>query len=189
MNAFLDYINHNKEWLFSGIGIVLLGLLVKPVAALFKSNPTSNIDNSVGAKAEVHREALPSPELPEPKISQELPSSKRVSDISIGDIRDAICKAPPLQKEDIRRRYIGLRVRWAGNLSHAEMLEKGSVQVVLSPPKNYYLMVSFIVPFSEYPELGVLPEGSGIVATGTIQAVRDLSVFLEDVQLEFNARS
>jgi hypothetical protein len=132
---------------------------------------------------------LSTPEAPEPSINEELAASKRVSDISAADFLDAIRKAPPLQIEDIKRRYIGLRVRWTGNLAHAEMLDKGSVKIGLKPPEEYVFLVFCTVSLSDYPELGVLPKGFGIVATGTIQAVRDLSVSLEDVQLEFNARS
>lgn len=57
MNEILDYIKTNKEWIFSGIGVLIVALIIELVVYKFwKKNKPKNIQNKAGDTIETHGE-------------------------------------------------------------------------------------------------------------------------------------
>jgi hypothetical protein len=111
-------------------------------------------------------------------------SVKRVSSITVDDIREALDKAPPLQREHIANSYVGIRVEWDTYFKGGRPRDNDMVMVRLTT--NFDRPSDTIwceVPLSEYRELGVLPAGSKIRVSGKLTKADPWDIELEDVHL------
>lgn len=110
---------------------------------------------------------------------------ERVSLVTLDEINTAISEAPPLQRDRVAERYIGLRVEWETVFVGGTLQGNGNIRIQLTVPdgKHYPKSVWCEVPASEYRELGILPEGSKVRAAGEIAKIGSSGVALEDVRL------
>src|SRR4030042_1250115 len=99
----------NMKWLFSGVGIVVLAFLIQLVSRYFKRRRSR---------------ALSAKEQSLPVIIEELsgksPEDKgahKPSSLTANAIMTAIQSAPILQRPDVIKNYLGLRVSWEGHLA------------------------------------------------------------------------
>jgi len=94
---------------------------------------------------------------------------ERLSEISFDDIEKAIDSAPPMQREDIAERYVGLNVEWDTYLRSANRLDGGEVFLRLAIDKSYRgRSVYCRVKADEYRVLGILPMDAHIRVAGQI---------------------
>ena len=108
----------------------------------------------------------------------------RIAPVSLQDIRRAIDDAPPLQREDITRHYIGLNIQWETSLAAADKKKADEVRVRLSIT-GAMGFVWCTVKLSEYRELAILKSGTPITISGRIRDIDAISVDLEDARLFF----
>ena len=104
----LDYIFKNKEWIFSGIGVTLLGLfffLIKHF--LSKKSPM--------IREEIKNIAETSTNLEPIKIIR----SSAMSQEDVGRIMKELDDMPPLHIDDITKNYLGFDVNWLTRYSSA----------------------------------------------------------------------
>jgi hypothetical protein len=111
-------------------------------------------------------------------------SVERVSGIAFEDIREALDKAPPLQREHVADSYVGIRVEWDTYFKGGTRRDNDMVSVRLTTNIDRPLNTIWCeVPLSEYRELGVLPEGSKVRIFGKITEAGTWDIKLEDVHL------
>ncbi len=181
--SILDYLDKNKEWLFSGGGVVLLGYLATRLAKIF---PKKDADKGTVVIVQAPTQQMshaPSSEL----LNLRTPAHiTKIASVALPEISAALEKAPPLQKEDVAKHYIGLNVQWETYLFNAEKDENDNVHLTLDfGPRDMHL-VYCSVRLSEYRELGVLPKGAPISIVGRIKKVERKSATLDEVQLFFH---
>ena len=158
---------NNKEWLFSGVGIVAIVLIITFVKWI-KRRKTAQ-ENA--------------------KQSAEPLDQKAGSSLSAAEIRAAIDRAPFLQRLDVIKHYIGLRVSWDGKLTSAWKLNEKTTRVmILVEEKNRYLSAMGDVEISKYPGLALLKEEHPIHMSGTISNISEYSGYfsLKDVKIKYS---
>lgn len=108
-------------------------------------------------------------------------SIERVSVVDFAEIKDAIAKAPPLQRELVAKSYVGLMVEWDTYLLGGSRLDNDRVKLLLTTDHRNTVMCE--VPFSDYRELGILQEGARIRVVGEISEADRWYVKLKDARL------
>ena len=129
---------------------------------------------------------MPAPprELPKPSAQEVLrPSAKSLSP---QEIDKALDNAPLLQKPEIAKHYIGIRVLWEGRLASITKLKKDDNVSILLGPKDgpnvgrYY---AFDVDLNNYPGLGLLKAETAIKFEGVIDDIKDSYIDFRDVTI------
>lgn len=111
-------------------------------------------------------------------------SIERVSGITFEDIRNAITKASPLQRDHIANSYVGIRVEWDTYFKGGSRRDNDMVRIRLTTSLESSLDTIWCeVPLSDYRELGVLPEGSKVRVAGEIVEAERWGIKLKDVHL------
>ena len=176
----IDFLVKNKEWLFSGVGVVALGLLFSVLRnRIFR--PKSPAPSAI-----VQDSYEPPPGSPV-YLAPSVPAQvKRTNTIELTQITAALEKVPPLQKADLIKYYIGLSVQWEALLWSAEKKDDDNVRVVLDFGSKNTKLVYCSVRLSNYRELGVMERGTPITVIGRISELSATSASLEDVQLFFH---
>ena len=170
----LAWLNTNKEWLFSGLGITLVAGLVAAVrAAVSKPRSTPTAAAPTAIPLEQSDAVVPA-------------TTVRVSAISAQEIHDAIASAPPMQQEDKARHFIGLRVQWRTELISATRRDD-SVRLQLRGGGSSRPTVWCRVRFDEYRELAILSTNSPIIVNGLIESAENFRIELKEVGLTFPA--
>jgi hypothetical protein len=111
-------------------------------------------------------------------------SIERISRITFDEIRNAIEKAPPLQRENVQKSYVGLRIEWDTFFKSGSRRDGDMALLLLTTDSRVGSNTIWCeVPFSEYRELGILPAGAKIRVTGEITEVNPWDVKLKDARL------
>lgn len=184
----LEFLSKNKEWIFSGVGVVIIASIVSFVyKKLTKSERNGTAHITI-----VHvSQDQPQPRdesAPAVNSSHLMPAHiTRVSSIAFKEIYAALEAAVPLQKGQVAKSYEGIYVRWDAHLYSAEMRSDDEVRLSLDIDDRTHQTIRCVVNFSEYKEIGVLQKGAPITVIGRIKEVDSLSIYLDDVHLYFNA--
>ena len=180
----LDFLTQNKEWLFSGLGVAVLGGIYGLVRWWVKKRVEKlpqviiHVSNSSRpGEADQHEKNL-------------MPTTiERVSRITFEDIRKAIDNALPLQRDQVAKSFAGIKIEMDTYLSSAHIVEGDIVRLTLTPDKEYRGKDIFCeVHLAEYRELGVLPEGTKIRIQGEIKETGRSTITLNNVKLYFHDR-
>jgi hypothetical protein len=113
-------------------------------------------------------------------------SIERVSGVTFEEIKEAIEKAPPLQREHVASSYVGLRVEWDTYFKGGSRGDNDMIRLLLTTATDNSSVSNTIwcdVPFNEYRELGVLPAGSKIRVAGEIAQAGRWDIKLKDAHL------
>jgi hypothetical protein len=181
----LEYLDKNKEWLFSGVGVVVLGYIVSQLWRRFVPQSTRKEGAVVIVQAS-NQDASPT-SVPQ-SGSQVTPAHiTKVTSIALAEIIVTLDKAPPLQKDDVTKHYIGLVVQWETKLFDATKEDGDKVRLSLDFGPGDSHLVYCTVNLSDYRELGVLQKGAPITVMGRIKKIAHKSATLENVQLFFHS--
>jgi len=173
----LEFIQQNKEWLFSGVGIAVIGAIF----AWFRQIKTDKDE-----KPQVVIHILNNPEVTQDNDETDVTSAsiERISPVTFEMMKDAIENAPPLQRDDVKRNYVGIKIEWDAFLKAANKDDEGFVRLRLTTDKEHSLNTIYCkVLLDEYRELGVLPEGAKIRIHGEIEEADTWDIRLKDVKL------
>ena len=111
-------------------------------------------------------------------------SIERVSAVTFDEIAKAIEKAPPLQRDYVESSYVGLRVEWDTYFKTGSRRDNNMAMLLLTTDANLASNTIWCeVPFDEYRELGVLPEGSKIRVAGEIAKAGRWDITLKNARL------
>ena len=176
----IDWIVNHKEWVFSGVGIPVLGPLICVIRNFGqrKSRGLASIESS-----------FPITVPQEISVSDSI-AIERISLVAPNELQTSIESAPPLQQKTVAERYTGQRIEWDTELCSAE--QQGSlVRLHLSAVKGkdskypYPVYVWCDVKLDDYRELTILPKKAHIRIIGTLTKVSSMSVSLDNARLIF----
>jgi hypothetical protein len=175
------WLSNNYQWLFSGLGVVIIGVLYNLYRIKRKPKMRGAIE-SPGQIIEV--EALP--------VSQPAASSKtrpvEGSMITPATIIDSIDNTAFLQRPGMISGFVNIRVNWNGTLSHAKNLERGFVELMIragESPKKVTVICE--VDPSLYPGLALLRPQHRIGVEGIIDNfLSDDLIVLRDPIIHFS---
>ena len=111
-------------------------------------------------------------------------SVERVHNITYPELRADISAAPPMQREDIAKHYIGLRVQWEALFYSGKRKDDGGFSIYLTIPGVVGGIVTCEVSAEDYPELRILREGNPLRVSGDISIIDNISIALTNVRLE-----
>ena len=190
----IDWIIKNKEWLFSGIGIVALGLLIafaKTIYQKFDLRPWPTVLVVLGFFLIVLGIYLQFRLQPKAIAKPKQEITPQITSIDPYEIREKINSLPPYQQDEARKNYLGLWVEWKGRFNHIEKQEDGSIKVSLRAvqPKSIKGIVGsawidFTVQLSDYPQLKIMDQGKEVTVKGKIAGFDEIgTIVLDDVKL------
>ncbi|MDZ7641682.1 MAG: hypothetical protein U5J62_06650 [Desulfurivibrio sp.] len=140
----IDLILNNKEWLFSGIGVTVLGILyilLRFLGDRFVLIIKPPFDTSIYK-------------------TKPYPSK----------IRREISKCPPFQREAKRSSYLGIHFQWRTRLEAIHGQPEGTIQLMMLDRGNYP-WVYCSVNISEFPELKVAKKGTRLWIAGKLKGI------------------
>jgi hypothetical protein len=168
----MGWFRDNAPWLFSGIGVAVLGWVGWGFYRMALGGRQSRVTKAPRDERDAHSLKTP-PEMSAP--------SKALT--AAGIVR-RIQSAPLLQQAEVAAHYVGLSVQWDTTLVGAQRDEDGSVRLHLSHESvdgecGVFADVQF------YPGLGILIQGHKIAVTGRIANAARGYVVLEDATIQF----
>ena len=115
------------------------------------------------------------PEAVAPFTDTPLSGSTAAASLTVGEIIAAVNTAPPLQKNDVARNYVGIVIDWTGYLRSAEeeFQDPKRIRVNLVVDKADVVgdSIWFTIGRDELPELKVLHQNSKLSVSGRIVSV------------------
>ena len=178
----MKWLLNNKEWLFSGAGIVLLGFLFRFITRYLKKRKLATIP----AKEQSLAEIIEGSPVKTPEIKRDIELDSLTADA----IMTRINEAPFLQQPDITKYYIGLRVTWDGVLANARKTGSDLIHLAINvgeKGKKPKLIFVDIIP-SQYPGIGLLKYGHSIRVSGVISEIYTYFK-LNDARIEYKLNS
>lgn len=180
----LDLLIKNKEWLFSGLGIVLIVGLFSFFRKLINLQKKKSVPYSVPQNLKVIIESPPSPTIIETKPTPYSPTTNIIPivNLSPNEIIKTIKDAPLLQQSDVTKHYIGLKITCEGTLLDAVKKEKDIVRMLISSSNESFL---FYVNKNDYPGLGLLKNGAILKVEGMIESIESMPYYfiLKDARI------
>lgn len=167
----------NKEWLFSGGGVVLVALIIRFVFQHIKKAKLKDESMNKWSLQQI----IEGPPAKPPVINKE----EKSCSLSPLDIMATIEETPLLQKPDVAKNYIGLRISWAGKLARAEKTSNNNIRIAITTGEGSRIeVVVFEINPKLYPGLGLLKYKHPIRVSGVISRITD-GFELEDAHLEY----
>jgi hypothetical protein len=173
MKSIIDIFKKNKEWIFSGIGVFILGGILSGLYFLTKDNtkkqsPKTTItiikqDNS------------------KPLSNNVSEQSKSIDSLTPDGIKEVIKKIPIVQRNEIIKHYIGIPVKWEGELM--DVKEINNKFYALIKPNKSDTLIKFNIDINDYPGFALLNEGHLIKVEGKIGNIDILWIELNDVRI------
>lgn len=160
----IHWIIQSKERLFSGIRLLVIGLISK----MFPRFRGQANDDSF------QRFDSDSPKLIQPgKI------------VRLENILRELRKIPPLQLQEKTKHYLGIRVKGFGTLSSLDKLKEGLVGITLHP-KNSVGFIRTVFHRYQYPGIGSLEYGTEVEIEGKITDIENrYGIYLSEAKLKF----
>ncbi len=181
----IKFIIKNKEWLFSGIGVIILLGIITLFKKIFFRKKDKKSEETKPQEITIH--LSPSGESSKADESSLIPIEK-ISPLSFSQIQKAIGEAPPLQRDDIKKNLKGIKVVWDCYLKGASKLNNDIISLWLWDSNEVDKHLSTIwckVSLNDYRELGIMPEGTKIRVQGEIARVDQFDIELVNVKLLF----
>ena len=168
----LEWLSNNKEWLFSGIGITLLGLVYLGINKFLMGRENMKIGHKTDQLSEINSHEKDTP-----------------LNMTPSELVHAIDDVPPYQREEVAKHYVGLLVRWKGELRSASPSKGKKIALLLSRQQMGSVIVECSVNESDYPSLKVMKEGTLVVIQGKIARISYGHVVLKDAELSLYPRT
>ena len=122
------------------------------------------------------------------KENEEVIPEKKISNITVDEIINTINTSAPLMKEEMEKKYNGIRVKWTGYLKTAKMAGQDKVRVNINIEKDSIIGKSiwFTENIEKIPEIKTLEKESEICVLGDIISASGagISVTLKPVDIE-----
>jgi hypothetical protein len=116
--------------------------------------------------------------------SPEAKLAERIDSITFDEIRAAIQAAPPLQRDSVAERYVGLRIEWDAYFKSGSKKNGGLLRLRLTTSDKFAADTIYCeVAQDDYRELAILPAGSKIRVSGEITKASSWQVDLKNVRL------
>ena len=174
----MNWINENKDWLFSGAGVVVITGFFVTLGKLMSRR-----------KDPPHPGTSPQPQpAPTTTIMAALPPTvietvirAPLLQMSVEQILEDIESRPPYQRDEATQHYIGTRIKFSGILYYLTKMDKNTVHIVIKPKDSSYPMISASISVVDYPEFKVLRDNTPLTVEGRVSAIEYQRVKIEDV--------
>ena len=179
----MNFLWENKEWLFSGIGVMVLLAIYRIYKAIRNRNRIKRNLTIENVNPDIPNKSSRNTQNGESKAISLLKNTMP------HEIIEAIDSLPLLQRRDAAKHYIGMTVSWRLPLS--DISEEGCkphfVSIYLSGRSETFsgTLVCFEVSREEYSGLGLLKKHDIIEVEGRINSVDSLSIFLSDAKINY----
>jgi len=190
--SFIPFINQYDPWVRVLILFLIFLLVVVLVTTYPKHQLSSDVTSEQGTKTsnftkigEVKGDYVVRDKIIVNSYGDKEGVVRKPNSLKISEIREAINKAAPLQKDIIKGSFKNILIEWDLALFRAEIEDKGIVRLVFTTRDLTNYLVLCRVPVADYPELNILHEGARIKVRGRIEKVDSLSIDLKDVMLFF----
>ena len=124
----------------------------------------------------------------EDRYNEEKTTTKRISEITVSEIINSINTSAPLMKEEMEKKYNGIRVKWTGYLKTARMNGQDKVDVNMNVDKNSIIgnSIWFTEKIEKIPEIRTLAKESKICVLGDIISASGagISVTLNPIDID-----
>ena len=156
----LDWLLLNKEWIFSGIGLVVIAAAARVAWAIMQ-------------KTGLRRQSVPPRRLSPFRPWRIQASSRGTGDapLELEDLLSQVERLPFVQREAAWSHYLGLRVIANGELCSVESVRSNRLRVKISM-LSHDSDVWFDVPREQYPRLATANNGSKLTAVGILAQAR-----------------
>lgn len=115
-------------------------------------------------------------------------NEKIISKITVNEIIESINTSAPLMKEEMEKKYNGIRVKWTGYLKTAELNGDNKVRINMNVEKNTIIgnSIWFTEEINKIPEIKTLSKDSKIIILGDIISASGagISVTLKPIEIE-----
>ena len=173
----MNWIWNNKEWLFSGVGVlILLGLgrwLWKPLSQLFNHKP--------GPETARYDEQKTS-HFPQVAVAEsDSHPITNAGNLSLANIIEDISQRPPYQRPDAQKNYIGLPVTWQlrfRNVAHLPSTKLHQIHFV----DEKWNSVTGSIDIDKYPVLKIARKDEYFRVSGKIINF----AFMDSIELDFS---
>jgi hypothetical protein len=158
----IDFIIENKEWLFSGLGVsalTVIVLIVRHIILARKKKESSDIIVNDVKQPSVINTHL-----------QEDTSIIYSKDPTPNDIAKEIAKLPPYQQGAAENNFVGLKVRWDLSLSLVHLRDNDEV-ILTCNFKGYSRYVDVATNLQKYPQIKIAKEGQNLTTYGVITGI------------------
>jgi hypothetical protein len=171
MNNILEFLINNKEWLFSGLGIVIFFGILSILRKLIFSKKQKTLSPADPQESKIVIGVPPSPAIVEAPLAPVTQNRDIIppESLSPNEILTTIEQAPFLQQPEIAKHYVGLKVTWQGKLFSAWKERNDIVNIFIIVPE--YRTIVFNVNPNDYPGLGLLKKGTLLEVEGIIEKI------------------
>jgi hypothetical protein len=173
-----------------GVVLFLTGFLRKAGEDFYswakrKISPKSVEQHSSHMTIHINKDNVPETAQYISKGRLENPLLERVSTLSIDDILNTISNAPPLQRDQVAKNYIGLKIEWDTLFKSGKLLDGDLIMLTLSviDATAFGSIVWCKVPAKQYHELAILPKDSKVRIYGEIEKLESFGVDIKDAHL------
>lgn len=156
------------EWVFSGIGVVIIAALFSPLRKYFLA-----WSDSVLRKI---------PFFEKRQIEYWVNDDSYKTSPSPMEIVENVRKLPPVQRENAEQSYRGLKVAWSLKFNGFTLTRDGYARVTLHYG-SLYPYIYFEVPIKEYPQLNIYHEHRVVWFAGEIESVNGHTMNLTKCKL------
>lgn len=208
MHAFLAYFDvrvimhwlaNNYEWVFSGIGVTAIGVLVTLFLRRSKQQPSTTAvavsgSTMIGSPTAIGSNIVQAVQVAS-VASDKGPTPEYREKPAPDEIIERISKMPLYEQPACSKSYVGVKVRWLAMLRSIERWhlqpknreESGEYYVHMKyfNPEAAYAKgdIIFFVNIEDYPRLKIAKQGDKFMVTGTIRNVDGDIMRLEDVRI------
>ena len=154
----IAWLERNKEWLLSGVGVTFLLVIYASLKrAITSLRRSSKADPPPFDQVKFRTHPLPR------------------------EITNAIDSAPPLHRDSRSHEYLGVRVQWLTTLHNASLWNE-EIRLMLRD-RGGYPWIYALVPKDLYPDLSLAKRDTSVWIAGTISKFGDGGITLEQVEL------
>lgn len=163
--------------LLSGLGTLLVGLTITYIVT-----GTDDTDPESGSTVATPDQLYQGADARQ--VGVDTVTNERVSDLTCWDVISAIEDVPPLQVDQVKANYVGIRVDWTGSLLSASERDSGKVQILLMHSDSLVdIGIAFEVLLDDYRELRVAAEGTEMRVEGNIARFDQMVITLSEANL------
>jgi hypothetical protein len=117
----IDFISNNYTWIFSGIGVLIISLILNWVLRKRKSSISHVKNNEISSESgsnvivsgsNVNNVQIITNKIQESSLLEKSKGNDVIIDIDPTTIKNEISNAHAFQQDDIGNNYIGIKIRW-----------------------------------------------------------------------------
>jgi hypothetical protein len=141
----IDFVLKNKEWIFSGIGVTIIGAFVV-IGKWLYTKSRNRATQGISSDASKLESQTP------------YPCGEYLDHPTAKEIDDQISALPPFQQNGAENNYVGLKIKWKAKVSLIFPGNGNTVRISCNDTSGYFRYIHIKVNLSEYPKFKSMSE-------------------------------